>query len=128
MITLLVILLIVIVIWIAGPYIRALFQRWLMRRLQKSFFKAAGIPDPEKERKNQKKKKKNDTHGSSHRRHQRTSDEPIIPRDYAEDVEFTEYKEYTTETSIDESESRIRIHEEEQVSDVQFTEIKDPKK
>ena len=128
MITLLVILLIVIVIWIAGPYIKALFERWLMRRLQKSFFKAAGIPDPEKERKKQNKNKKKDTHGSSRHRHQRTQDEPIIPRDYAEDVEFTEYKEYTTETTIDESVSHLHIHEEEQVSDVQFTEIKDPKK
>ena len=57
-------------------------------------------------------------------------DEPIIPKEYAEDVEFVETKEFS-QTTIDSSyssgKSRTEWHES-QVSDAEWEEIKTKRK
>lgn len=51
---------------------------------------------------------------------------PIIPKEYAEDVEFVETKSFP-QTTIDEtSDSGTRQWNESQVSDAEWVEIKDP--
>lgn len=61
---------------------------------------------------------------------QPNGDEPIIPKEYAEDVEFVETKEFS-QTTIDSSyssgKSRTEWHES-QVSDAEWEEIKTKRK
>lgn len=55
---------------------------------------------------------------------QRNGHEPIIPKEYAEDVEFTETKDYSyTETHIDPTKKAETYHES-QISDAEWTEVK----
>lgn len=63
------------------------------------------------------------TTGGSRRRGQRVKEEPVIPKEYAEDVEFTEVRSYSEEEKIG-GESSIRYAHESQVSDAEIIEIK----
>lgn len=58
------------------------------------------------------------------KRSYRDPNEPIIPREYAEDVEFVETRSYS-ETTIGADGPAPRQYNESQVSDVEFVEIKD---
>ena len=56
---------------------------------------------------------------------------PIIPKDYAEDVEFVEIKSYSEETVVRRDaapDGGERIVVESQIEDVEFTEIVNEKK
>lgn len=93
-----------------------------------------GSRKAKKEASERKRQNSGDNSGSyyrSRRRYRQTSgDEPIIPKEYAEDVEFVETKEFS-QTTIDSSyssgNSRTEWHES-QVSDVEWEEIKTKRK
>lgn len=59
------------------------------------------------------------------RQYYRPGDGPIIPKEYAEDVEFTETIDYS-ETTIagDDARGRTAVYHESQVSDVEWEEVK----
>ena len=64
--------------------------------------------------------------GNAHRRHRPpTADAAAILKSVAEDVEFTEIREFESTTIADERKGEQRIYREEQVTDAEFTEIKD---
>lgn len=53
-----------------------------------------------------------------------TGNEPLIPKEYAEDVEFIETKDYSsTESRINSNVKQESFHES-QISDAEWTEIK----
>ena len=61
---------------------------------------------------------------STYRQHK---DEQIIPKEYAEDVDFIEIKDYS-QTTIHTTEGKKHTeYHESQISDVEFTEIKNPR-
>lgn len=59
----------------------------------------------------------------SRRRSRYSSNEPLIPREYAEDVEFVEIKSFSQSTIKETVETEKQYHES-QVSDVEWVEIK----
>ena len=130
----LIIILIPLALWLLRPLIRKWIYRTLERKAEDMMRRAAGMPPRDK------KQRSRDTyaddngshdsgcHTSSHHAGYGSErfDGPIIPREYAEDVEFTEYRDYSSDTSIrtsDTGEQSIVI--EKQVTDVQWEEIKD---
>ena len=77
---------------------------------------------PPRERKKSNKRTRQDSR--QQKRHGTYQTEPIIPKEYAEDVEFVEIKEYS-ETTIEthKATSSVKYHES-QVSDAEWVEIK----
>lgn len=63
---------------------------------------------------------------SAKRRPERNPKGPVIPREYAEDVEYTETRYYSAETRTDTSTKggRKAVKVESQVSDAEYVEIK----
>ena len=99
------------------PYLMRLGQRLMYRRVEKMFRRAAGMDTDKKKRKEEK------------REQSRTcpKQEPIIPKEYAEDVEFVETRVFSEEVKIEsteESDGNRSVKIERQVSDVEWEEIK----
>lgn len=141
----LVFILILISLWlIFGRPIRAWIQRRAEEKLADFLRAQMGMPSAKEQRKAQKAAEKaarrNGTSSGSYwtrpaqPRHPRyPSESPIIPKEYAVDVEFTEIREFQQTTILDSASSqsnsssasshRKRIKEEGQVSDVEYTDI-----
>lgn len=119
-------LLIVILLIILWPVWRVLFSR-LLRWVMLYFLKKQTGIDFGSDKKSRKSKNKKEQRQREHSR--RRNQGPIIPKEYAEDVEFTEIREFQDTTIIEESAAGTRVYHESQVSDVEFVEIKtSPKK
>lgn len=133
----LIILIIVIACW---PWISRWLKQFLARRAEDYLRKATGMPPRpgSREEKRQQRASSRQTYSSSQdnfsdsaygrssRQRRRTRNgykEPIIPPEYAEDVEFVETKSFS-ETTIGDSGRQIRQFHESQVSDVEWVEIK----
>lgn len=140
----LVIILILIALWlIFGPMIKA----WLRRRAEEKladFLRAQmGIPTEKEQRKARKAAEKEQRRNGSRtgywsrpepRRPRHSASEPIIPKEYATDVEFTEIREFRQTTIVETSASssssssgsfsrRRGKADEGQVSDVEYTDL-----
>lgn len=126
-----VIILIIILLFLLWPRIMAwlgpLFQRWAMRRVEKMVRNAAGMPPRDDRRRKQSGKRRGGNEGKKTSRRQRPS-EPIIPKEYAEDVEFTETVDYESDRVVapdgEHVSEHIKIKVEQQVSDAEWVEIK----
>ena len=124
--TLITILVIILVIWL-WPFIMRLiapyFQRWMMGKMEDRFRRMAGMPTRKEEKKQRKREAREGRQRQSEP--QGAHREPIIPKDYAEDVEFVEIKSYSeTEIIREESADGTETVYENQIEDVEFTEIK----
>lgn len=131
------ILLILFILFLCWPMISRWLKGFMARRMEDAVRKMAGMPSRKEEEKMRKKREKEASSGggySSGGRRTRSdgfSDSgmqggSVIPKEYAEDVEFTETINYSEETVIGgEGATSRREYHESQVSDVQFTEIKD---
>ncbi|MDE5887349.1 MAG: hypothetical protein K2H46_07175 [Muribaculaceae bacterium] len=129
-----IILIILLLIWLIfgariTAWINRRFQRFVANRTEDFIRKATGMPPREKHKKQRKKEVYEDRkfreRNSSRRREYYDPDGPIIPKEYAEDVEFIEIKEFS-QTNIDarfEDGSAVHYHES-QVSDVEWVDIK----
>lgn len=134
------IFLIIIIILIAcWPWISKWLQRYMARRAEDFLRHATGMP-PRSGSKDEKRQQRtarqnakstaNQANSSysrrrrSQKRSYRDPNEPIIPPEYAEDVEFVETRSYS-ETTIGATERNTRQYSESQVSDVEYVEIKD---
>lgn len=125
------ILIIYFSLWLLWPYIK----RWLARRAQKIMMNrmedmmrsAAGMPPRDKRQQRRRREHTGDTEWSEAPRRARTfhRGEPKIPKEYAVDVEYTEYKDFGTSTTILDDGNEISWHQENQVSDVEWIEVKD---
>lgn len=134
--TFIIILLSLILIWmIFGDRIKAWSQRRMVDKMEDMFRQSMGMPTAKEERRHRKQAEKEarrnngftrPSSGSQSRDPFRQKPDSILPKEYAEDVEFTEYKEYSSSTTIksEDSGTETEIKVESQVSDVEFTEIK----
>lgn len=133
--TLLAIIFIILAVWILWNAIgKNLLMRYLNRKAEDMMRRTFGFPPRED-------KKQRASGSSAKQRAERTSafrqgrrkpqshsaDEPIIPREYAVDVEYVEIKEFKqTEIGTDKNGKHVRVEEyhESQVSDVEWEDIK----
>lgn len=128
----LIIFLLILLLW---PTIMKWIRAYMARRAEDFIRNATGMPPRPGSRQERKQRERAQTasdSGSRYGRRARKSgwsmspDEPIIPKEYAEDVEFVETKDYseTTVGDIDgDGHTRVRYHES-QVTDVEWEEIK----
>ncbi len=131
----LIIILIPLLLWLLRPLIGRWIRRTIERKAEDMLRRAAGMPPRDKKQRSNNTSAEDDSSYDSggYRSSSRHAgygykkyDSPKIPREYAEDVEFTEYRDYSSDTKIrtsDNGEQSIVI--EKQVTDVQWEEIKD---
>lgn len=122
----LIVLLLAFIVWpFVSRLMMRLFQWWIRRKLSK----AMGM-DSDFFKKGQRGASNRKSSGSQKNRERSaaSSAEPIIPKEYAVDVEFVEVKEFThTEVAVDkDGNSKIRkeVRIESQVTDVEWEEVK----
>ena len=128
-----VILLSIIQIFLLWPrimrWLQPAIQRWMMRRMENYVRKAAGMPPRDNSRKNSRTRsgRQNEQGYQKRDRHRRQhTDGPIIPKEYAEDVEFTETVEYSSDRSINPGATKkhqTSVRMESQVSDAEWEEV-----
>ncbi|MDE6271782.1 MAG: hypothetical protein K2M31_02105 [Muribaculaceae bacterium] len=146
------IILILILIWMFfGDRIRRWLQRRMMEKFEDAIRTRMGMPSAKEERRQRKAADRQAHHSSSYGQRQKggayyhpgpnagarssqSVGDTIIPREYAEDVEYVEYKEYSASATViaedDPSTGRktSRVITESQVSDVEYVEIKSKSK
>ncbi|MBD5356976.1 MAG: hypothetical protein HDR88_08255 [Bacteroides sp.] len=137
-------LIIIVVVILCWPWISRWFKQMLANRTEDYIRKATGMPPrpgSKEERRQQRASQQSqyrdsDTsssfYGSSSDTRSRSRsrgrgrqyyNEPLIPREYAEDVEFVEIKNFS-ETIIGEKERPEKQYHESQVTDVDWVDIK----
>ncbi len=136
-------LIIIVALWLLWPIVTRWIRAWVMRKLQRQaedYMRAAtGMPPRDgskRSREGSDKKRRERGAGeagasatgyySRQRRARYDRNEPLIPKEYAVDVEYVEIKEYSESVNIGpEGEKReTREWHESQVTDVEWTEIK----
>lgn len=125
----------ILIICFSLPLLWPYIKQWLVRRAQKIMMNrmedmmrsAAGMPPRDKRQQRRRREHTGDTEWSEAPRRARTfrRGEPKIPKEYAVDVEYTEYKDFGTSTTILDDGNEISWHQENQVSDVEWIEVKD---
>lgn len=126
-------LIILILLFLLWPLITRWTQRYMARKAEDFLRNATGMPPRPGSRKAKKqaaRETRENVRNSSYNRMHRSRrqsypspNEPIIPREYAEDVEFVETKDFSS-TTIDNSGKHISEYHESQVSDAEWEEIK----
>ena len=118
--------------WLLWPVISRWLKRKAMERTEDYLRQAMGMPPREKKQKGKDRRNKEaDDNYSYQSYNQRQRDPyrrrysgPIIPREYAEDVEYVEYIDYSGTEYIQRISRHIEIYFESQISDAEWTEIK----
>ena len=125
----LIFLIILVLLW---PYIVRLLRRYMAGKAEDMMRRMAGMPSRKEERRRARRgtdassgSRGNGFHTGSRRHRAPSQDVAAIMKDVAEDVEFTEIREFESESILEESDARRsrRIYREEQVSDAEYTEI-----
>lgn len=136
------------IIWLFfGRQIRIWFAGFMARRTEDYIRKTAGLPPrpgskEDRRRRRQEKKKTgsasnaragayNTSQNYGQKRHYDAGNNhtPLIPKEYAEDVEFVETISYSQTTiGVNDSDRKRTVYHESQVSDVEWEEIKIRKK
>ena len=114
-----IIILVILFFWFVWPSISRWLKRKAIEKTQEYFWRKMGMPPPGKDYDNRGKKGRNQKTASP-KKH-----EPIIPKEYAEDVEFTETLNYSQDIETHRTYSEETYHES-QISDAEWTEIKSP--
>ena len=135
--TAIVIILAIIAIWlIFAPYIRPWLQRRAEQKLADYLRRQMGMPTEKEQRQAEKnaRNRRNAAYGTwtnpaghQNTRSRHPADEPLIPKEYAVDVEYTEIREFAQTVIKDdssESDAKTGFAAECQVSDVEYTEIR----
>lgn len=122
-------LIVLILIFALAPLLMPLIRRWLMRRAENYLRAQMGMPPRNSQgRKRQQSGPRGTRFRESHHSPRRgpSYPGPVIPHEYAEDVEYTEIRTFS-QTDIAGSESKAGSpfagFHEEQVEDVEFEEI-----
>lgn len=146
-------LIILFLVWlIFGNQIRQWFARFLANRTEDYIRKATGMPPRPGSRQARRQQQttnrargqrtQNNTSGyydsrsssgrntsRGRRNYYSRNDEPLIPKEYAEDVEFVETINYSQTTiGVSETLGRKTVYHESQVSDVEWEDIRPKKK
>ena len=121
-----ILLLIVLLICWVGPRIKRWLQRKAMEKAEDYMRQTFGMPPRENSRKSKKRDKKQQETNNRGRTQRPYSSHagPIIPKEYAEDVEFVEIIDYSSSEIRMEKKGETKIYHESQISDVEWTEIK----
>ncbi len=141
--TVVIVLVILAIVWLLfGQQIKNWLAGFMARRTEDYIRKATGMPPrpgsreaKRQQREEQKAQSQRSSQGAygyydgrSSRRRRATrsySNEPLIPKEYAEDVEFTETISYSESTiGVASSDGNTTVYHESQVSDVEWEEIK----
>lgn len=116
---------------VCWPWISRWLRGLMARRTEDFLRRMAGMPtrkEEERARKRREKEKARRGADSSARRNSPDAGREVVNemKEYAEDVEFTEVKQYSSEEIItkDETSGQTRIYKESQVSDAEYIEIK----
>ena len=117
------------------PYLwrllRPYFYRWMQRRAQDYMRSAMGMPPRDKSRQSSRQTSSSGRSQyratSTGKKRRQPSGGPVIPKEYAEDVEFTEIRSYSEESVIAGDGGEVRYSSESQVSDAEILEIKKDK-
>lgn len=137
-------LLLLFLIWLLfRQQIKRWFAGFMARRTEDYIRKATGMPprpgsrearrqQREEEKKRSRRAEENPSYYSQSsssrrngRRYYHDPSEPIIPKEYAEDVEFVETISYSRTTiGLADTDSRYTVYHESQVSDVEWEEVK----
>lgn len=126
-----IIILILLFFYFVWPTISRWLKRKAMERAEDYLRQSMGMPPRDKKgTKSQSRDSYQQTKSSGRQRRNpfgsdKYTDQPIIPKEYAEDVEYIETKEFTSTTSTDQG-KKIETYHESQISDVEWTEIKEP--
>ena len=134
-------LLILILIFIGVPllwrWLKPYFLRWAQHRTEDYIRSQMGMPprDRNKSRSQQTRQRhassagyssgsySHDSYGN-HSRSRGYSSGPLIPKEYAVDVEYTEIRSYSSEEDIASDGNSVRYTVESQVSDAEIIEIR----
>lgn len=127
-----IILLIVLFFWLVWPVISRWLKRKAMDKAEDYMWRAMGMPPGDRKKRGNKKSSYSSEGSDSYNRQRRNPFEgreyprrPIIPKEYAEDVEFVETKEYShTEIRQEDNKTETTYRRESQISDAEWTEIK----
>lgn len=103
-----------------------------MRKMENRLRAAMGIPpEPKPKRETRAERKKREEEEEIRERQRRRAErkqqphEPLIPKEYAVDVEYTEVRSYSEQTEIHpEADGSVRISTESQVTDAEYIVIK----
>lgn len=126
-------LLILILIFIGIPllwrWIKPYFFRWAQHRTEDYVRRQMGMPPCDKSRKQSNGHQSYSSSGSYGTRGTRArqrgySSGPLIPKEYAVDVEYTEIRSYSSEETIAADGHQVRYSVESQVSDAEIIEIR----
>ncbi|MDE6695581.1 MAG: hypothetical protein K2K25_01750 [Muribaculaceae bacterium] len=123
-------LLILILIFIGVPmlwrWLKPYFFRWMQRRTEDYVRNAMGMPPRDKSKKQSSGRQSYSSSGTygSRSRSRSYSSGPLIPKEYAVDVEYTEIRSYSSEETIASDGKRVRYSVESQVSDAEIIDIR----
>lgn len=132
-------LLLLIFIFIGIPllwrWLKPYFYRWMQRRTEDYVRNAMGMPPRDKNRKSSSGERRQSYYSSgsygarsgSRKRGGDYSSGPLIPKEYAVDVEYTEIRSYSNEQVIASDGTRVSYRVESQVSDAEIIEIRKDK-
>lgn len=128
-----ILVLVILFFWLVWPVISRWLKRKAMERAEDYMRASMGLPPREKKKRKEKVSKESPRNEYFYQRQRRNpfqssqrGDEPLIPKEYAEDVEFVETKDYSSTETRTRSQKRETYHES-QISDAEFTEIKNPR-
>lgn len=129
----LIILILLFVMWpVIVRWLRPIIMRYMARKMEDQIRRAAGMPPRDDRRSSRKKQQERQQHSTRRRSsssYYRGQRQHIIPPEYAEDVEFTEIKDYSKSEEIaPENRKTASYRQESQVSDAVWEEIKPRKK
>lgn len=129
-------LLILILIFIGVPllwrWLKPYFYRWVQHRTEDYLRRQMGMPPRDKSRTRSQQRQQrysssggysSDAYGSRNRSRGYSSG-PLIPKEYAVDVEYTEIRSYSSEEAIASDGKKVSYVVESQVSEAEIIEIK----
>ena len=128
-----ILILVVLFFWLLWPKISRWLKRKAMERAEDYMRASMGMPPRNKKRDKSRQNKEyegNTSYGRQRRNPfgpERYTEEPIIPKEYAEDVEFTEMKDYSESYKNNKEGEKTETYHESQISDAEWTEIKKPR-
>lgn len=133
-------LLILILIFIGVPllwkWLKPYFFRWAQHRTEDYVRRQMGMPPRDRKKSHSQQRQSYSSSGEyssegyaggaygSHRRNRGYSSGPLIPKEYAVDVEYTEIRSYSSDETIASDNRRVRFTVESQVSDAEIIEIR----
>lgn len=123
-----ILIIVILVVSLFGDRISQWFKGFMARRAEDAMRRMMGMPSRKEERRARKEAQQRAERFHSaggHTYNPRRDNGPIIPGEYAEDVEFVEIKEYSETTRIHADEQEAgEVYHESQVEEADYIEIK----